>query len=192
MQRRRFLSTLWTAFLAALSVALAWPADAAPIASNTAVIEAGFSPDGSGEALVLRALGSARLSIRIAAYSFTAAPVVRALLAARKRGVDVAVAVDERNNLREDKSGKARAALSALVHAGIPVRTVASFDAQHSKYAVIDGQHVQTGSYNYTTTAARYNSENVLVLWNRPDLARAYLKNWQSLFDQGQPFAPDY
>lgn len=37
--------------------------------------------------------------IRLAGYSLTIAPVVRALVDAKKRGVDVAVAVDYKNNL---------------------------------------------------------------------------------------------
>ncbi len=167
-----------------------------PVASSSAgtdtTIDVGFSPDGSGEALVLRAIRSARQSIRLAAYSFTAAPVVRALVAAKKMGVDVAVVVDYKNNIVEDRSGKAKAALNLLVNAGIPTRTVSTYPIQHSKYAVIDGTHVQTGSYNYSTAAARYNSENVLVIWNRPDLAKQYLENWQRLYNASQPFTSSY
>src|SRR6218665_3836976 len=112
--------------------------------------EVGFSPDGSGEALVVRSISSARQSSRLAAYPFTAAPLARALVDAKERGVDVAVVVDYKNSLVEDRSGKARAALNLLVNAGIPTRTVSAFPIQHSKYAVIDGANVQTGSYNYS------------------------------------------
>ena len=161
-------------------------------AGTDAGIEIGFSPDGSGESLVLKALNSARQSIRLAGYSFTAAPVVRALVDAKKRGVDVAVAVDYKNNLIEDRSGKARAALNALVNAGIPTRVVSAFPMQHSKYAVIDGAHVQTGSYNYSVMAARFSSENVLVIWSRPDLARQYLDNWQRVYNVGQPYTSTF
>ena len=89
---------------AAICVALVLPrlSLAAPSdAPATASVEVGFSPDGSGEALVLRAINSARQSVRLAAYAFTARPVVRALIDARKRGVDVAVVVDYKNNLSD-------------------------------------------------------------------------------------------
>ena len=155
-------------------------------------VEVGFSPSGSGESLVLRSIGSARSSVRLAAYSFTAAPVVRALIDAKKRGVDVAVVVDQKANLTDDRSGKAAAALNLLVNAGIPTRTVSSYPIQHSKYAVFDGVTVQTGSYNYSAAAARYNSENVLVISNNPELARQYLENWQQLYKQGQPYGSAY
>lgn len=161
-------------------------------ASADTGIEVGFSPDGSGESLVLRSINTARQSVRLAAYSFTAAPVVRALIDAKKRGVDVAVVVDYKNNIVEDRTGKGKAALNLLVRAGIPTRTVSVYPVQHSKYAVIDGAHVQTGSYNYSAAAARYNSENVLVILNRPDLARQYLENWQRLYSASQPYTATY
>lgn len=83
-------------------------------------VEIAFSPDGGAEALVLRTIGEARQSIRVLAYSFTAPAVTRALIAAKRRGVDVAVTADARSNLDEDRSGRARAALGALTYAGIP------------------------------------------------------------------------
>ena len=168
------------------------PGAAAPEAPAASRLEVGFSPDGSAEKLVLDSINSARASIRLAAYSFTAPSVVRALVGAKRRGVDVAVLVDHKHNIQQDKSGKAKAALNLLVNAGIPTRTVAAFSIQHSKYAVIDGQHVQTGSYNYSASAARFNSENVLVVWNHAGLARAYLGNWRQLYERGQPYNSAY
>ena len=109
------------------------------------------------------------------------------LEAKKSRNVDVAVTVDYRNNLEEDRSGKARAALNALVYAGIPVRTVSVFPDQHSKFCVVDGVTVQTGSYNYSRQAV-YNSENVLVLVGRPDLAAAYLENWKEVTALGEDY----
>lgn len=160
--------------------------------TGSGAVEVGFSPDGSGESLVLRSIASSRRSIRLAAYSFTAVNVVRALIDAKKRGVDVAVVVDHKANITEDRSGKAAAALNLLVNAGIPTRTLWSYPMQHSKYAVIDAVTVQTGSYNYSVSAARYNSENVLVIANHRELARQYLENWQRLYDDGQPYRSAY
>lgn len=156
-------------------------------------VEAGFSPNNyEGERLVLRSLDMARHSIRLAAYSFTAKKVVEALINAKKRGVDVAVVVDHNSNTEEDGSGSAADALDTLVRNGIPVRSVvvesnSNYTAmQHSKYAVIDGVHVQTGSYNYSVNAARNNWENVLLVSNAPELANQYLANWQVLYQKGR------
>lgn len=169
----------------ALAACAVFPASA--FAGN-ADVQVAVSPDGGGEALVLSTIQSARISIRLLAYSFTAAPVVRALIAAKRRGVDVAVTVDYRNNIQEDRSGKARAALGALVNASIPVTVVSVYPAQHSKFLAVDSAVIQTGSYNYSQQA-RHNSENVIVLRGRPDIARAYLSNWNDVTARGQQYS---
>lgn len=166
-------------------------ATAAPLEAG-ARAEVAFSPDGGAEALVLRTIGTAKQSLRLAAYSFTSAEVVRALLGAKRRGVDVAVLVDQKNNLSEGRSGKARAALSALANAAIPVRTISRYAIHHDKFIVVDEQHIETGSFNYSSSAAKRNSENVLVLWNSPAIAAAYLRHWQSRWDQGAVYEPNY
>ncbi|MGF6766170.1 phosphatidylserine/phosphatidylglycerophosphate/cardiolipin synthase-like enzyme [Paraburkholderia sp. GAS33] len=154
--------------------------------------EQGFSPEGSAQRLVLRAIDSAQHSIRLAAYSFTSREVVRHLVEAKSRGVDVAVVVDEKNNLVEDRSGKARAALNLLVNARIPTRTLGVYAIAHDKYFVVDGYHLETGSYNFSDSAARRNSENVLLLWRCPSSAKDYLDHWNSRWDQGVDYRSTY
>ena len=165
---------------------------AAPAPAGQATIEVGFSPEGSAEALVVKTINSAKQSIRLAAYSFTSPEVVRALMAAKHRGVDVAVVVDRKNNISEDRSGKARAALNLLVNAGIPTRTISVYPIHHDKFIVIDGLHIETGSFNYSQAAAQRNSENALVMWNSPAIAAKYLAHWQSRWERGVPYTSSY
>jgi phosphatidylserine/phosphatidylglycerophosphate/cardiolipin synthase-like enzyme len=160
--------------------------------TREAEIEVGFSPEGTAEKLVLKTIDASRHSIRIAAYSFTSAGVVSSLIEAKRRGVDVAVIVDERSNLREDRSGKARAVLNLLANAGIATRTISAYPIHHDKYLVVDAESVETGSFNYTTAAARRNSENVIVIWHDASLAKAYLDHWQSRWAQGVPYRSSY
>jgi len=165
------------------------PVNTLPAASGgTCHPEAGFSPEGSAARLVDRAIDRAQHSIRLAAYSFTSTDVVRRLIEAKRRGVDVAVIVDEKNNLVEDRSGRGRAALNLLVNAGIPTRTISIFKNFHEKFFVADGQNVETGSFNFSAAAATKNSENVLVLWNCPLMAKPYLEHWQSRWPQAVDF----
>ena len=169
------------------------PVSAAPTAvalSGTA--EVAFSPDEGSLALVLKAIDSARSEIRILAYSFTSAPVTRALILAAKRGVSVSVVADEKDNTVEDRSGKARAALLALVQAGVKVRLTRAFAIQHDKVIVVDQQTVETGSFNFSDAAARRNSENVLVLWRNPAVAMAYLDHFERNRRQATTFQPQY
>ena len=154
-------------------------------------IEVGFSPEGSAQKLVLRTIDAATSSIRVAAYVFTNPDVTRALVAAKQRGVDVAVIADHRSNLEEARSTAGRHALTLLAKAGIPTRTVKSYPIHHDKFMVVDGMAVETGSFNFTA-ATKSNSENALVVWNDPALAETYLNHWQSRWDQGQAFKVKY
>jgi phosphatidylserine/phosphatidylglycerophosphate/cardiolipin synthase-like enzyme len=163
--------------------------DCIPVRTRGAVaVDVAFSPGPAAEELVIKAIDSAREggSIRLMAYSFTSAPIVRALLNAhRARHVDVQLVVDHKANVSEDKSGKARAALGALAAAGVPIRTVSAFAIAHDKVLVIDSRTVQTGSFNYTSAAAKRNSENVIVEWDNSQLAAHFLRHWQRNWDLG-------
>ncbi len=156
-----------------------------------ATVSSAFSPSGDALALVLQAIGQAHNSIHVAAYLLTSSEVARALVAAKKRGVDVQVLLDRKGNLDED-ARYARHALGILVNAGIAVRSIDIYPIFHDKYMVIDRRTVQTGSFNYTYSAAHRNAENVLVVWNAPQLAARYLDDWQRNWALGQPVRLGY
>jgi phosphatidylserine/phosphatidylglycerophosphate/cardiolipin synthase-like enzyme len=166
-----------------LSLALCAPMPTVYAAS----IEAGFSPEGTALQLVLRTIETAQQEIRLMGYSFTSPVVVRALIGAKRRGVDVRVVLDERAN-----TGKASvAAMNLLTNAGIPVRTVSSFKILHDKVLITDRKNTQLGSFNYSTSA-RANSENVLVIRDDAEVAGTYLRHWQSRWDKGSDWYSSY
>ncbi len=156
--------------------------------AQAAQVEVGFSPEGSAEALVVDVIQKAEHQILVMGYSFTSPKVVRALVDAKRRGVEVKIVLDERGN--EGKASKA--AMNLVANAGIELRTSAAYKIQHDKVIVTDGQNVETGSFNYSTAAARSNSENALVLWDSPDVAKAYAQHWQSRWDKGHAYQPGY
>ncbi len=168
-----------------LSSALHSHADKAP---SSGLVESAFSPDSGSEDLVLKVINSSERSIRLAAYSFTSPSIVRALIDAKKRGVDVRIVVDEKGN----KSKSSLAALNLVVNAGIPTRTISTYAIHHDKYIVSDELHVQNGSFNYSQAAAKSNSENVVVTWNNADLAKSFLKHWESRYGQGVDYKSTY
>lgn len=154
-------------------------------------LEVAFSPGGGGEELVVKVIDSARSEIKVLAYSFTSAPIVRALLAAQKRGVSVSIVADEKSNLSEGGGNqKAVAALSALANAGVDVRTTSAFAIHHDKVLCVDRAHVETGSFNFSASAETRNSENVLVNWNNPELAAVYLRHFERNYKQSRSFTP--
>ncbi|HEB4876164.1 TPA: phospholipase D family protein [Kluyvera ascorbata F0526] len=151
-------------------------------------IDVGFSPEGSAQQLVLRTINDARESIRLMGYSFTSPEVVKRLVAAKRRGVDVRVVVDDKGN----RSKASQAAMNVVVNAGIPLRTNSQYKIMHDKVIITDGQNVELGSFNYTRSAAESNSENALVVRGVPALAQTYLSHWQSRWDGGKDWQSTY
>jgi len=151
-------------------------------------IELAFSPEAGAEALVLKVIGGARSTLRLAGYSFTSPAIVRALIDARRRGVDVRVLLDDKGN-----RGKANiAAMNLIVGAGIPTKVISAYAIHHDKYIVVDGRHTETGSFNYSQAAARSNSENVLVVWDNPKVAATYIAHWERRWAQGMAIEMSY
>ena len=132
-----------------------------------------FSPDGGAEAAVVAALGRARQTVLVQAYSFTDEPIAQALKAAHDRGVAVRAILDK-SQLTERHSD-----LAFLVQAGVPTWIDAVHAIAHNKVMVIDGRWVVTGSFNFTRAAEHRNAENLLIL-DAPELAARYARNWEA------------
>lgn len=159
-----------------------------PSMAESASAQVGFSPEGTAQQLVLNVIDSAKSSIRMIGYNFTAKDIAQALISARKRGVDVKVVLDH----KENQNRYSQAVMNLLVNANIGVRTSDYYRIQHDKVIIVDSKHVETGSFNFTSSAEKYNSENAIVMWNAPQLANEYLKHWQSRWEKGQDYKSSY
>ncbi|MCY2927499.1 MAG: phospholipase D family protein, partial [Planctomycetota bacterium] len=115
---------------------------------------------------------AAKQTVYVQAYSFTSAPIAKALVDAHKRSVKVLVILDK--SQRTEKYSSA----DFVAHAGIPVQIDAAHAIAHNKIVIIDGETVITGSFNFTKGAEEKNAENLLVIRSK-DLAAKYLENWQ-------------
>ena len=159
-------------------------------------IEVGFSPKQGAEEVVLKVINSSTKSLRVAAYSFTSAPVVSALLAAHKRGVEIAVIVDYRNNFVEgcgDRGAcKGKHAVGTLVNAGIPVRVIDKYAIFHHKFILADSKHMELGSFNYSASAATRNAENAMAIWNNPEVVATYAAKWNAYWAEARQPPLDY
>lgn len=131
-----------------------------------------FSPGGGCTEAVVEALGKARKTILVQAYSFTSAPIAKALVDARKRGVKVQVILDKSQRTEQYSSA------TFLANEGVPPLIDAKHAIAHNKVMVIDGETVLTGSFNFTKAAEQSNAENLLVIHD-PKLAKQYADNWR-------------
>lgn len=156
----------------------ALPGEFAPGASW----EVYFSPNGGAAGAIVREVNQARQSVLVQAYSFTSAPIARALLRAHQRGVRVEVILDH------SQQGEKYSAADFLANAGIKTFIDSAHAIAHNKVMIIDEQTVVTGSYNFTRAAEEKNAENLLVLRD-PRLAAAYLANWREHAAHSQVYA---
>ncbi|EHE5101725.1 phospholipase D family protein [Salmonella enterica] len=162
-----------------------------PYALAASSIQVGFSPEGTAQQVVLNTINQSTQSIRMMAYSFTSPEVVKALINAKKRGVDVRVVIDEKGNTC-GKCKASKAAMNLLVNADIPLRTVSKYKIMHDKVIVTDSANVETGSFNFSTAANKSNSENAILITEVPELAKEYLQHWQSRWIVGHDWKSTY
>ena len=132
-----------------------------------------FTPGQNCTRLIVKQIERAQKSIYMQAYTLTSRGIVAALIAAHDRKVDVEVLIDQSNF----KPGN-RSLISKLIASGIPVWNDNTVDIAHNKVMIFDETTLETGSFNYTYAAQKYNAENVLII-NNPTLAQEYLANWK-------------
>ena len=140
-------------------------------AFNVDVANVCFSPNGGCTEAIVKEISQAKSGIYVQAYSFTSAPIAKALVDAHKRGIKVEVILD--------KSQKKEKYTSAtfLTNADIPTYIDSIHAIAHNKIMVIDKETVITGSFNFTKAAEEKNAENLLILKSK-ELASQYLTNW--------------
>lgn len=164
-------------------------------------IEALFSPSKETEDAMIQLIDGAKKSVHVAAMSFDSQNLAQALINAHKRGLDVRLLADlehlqgyneddvkitaeEKKEYKEDQHG----AVARMAKNGVSVRADVKYPTQHSKIILIDGEVVQTGSYNYTDASRDQFSENVVIIRNAPDVAKKFEEYWLQLWEGGKPF----
>lgn len=156
-----------------------------------------YSPNGGILDAWLRAIKAAKTSIDIGMFSFysrdAAEAIVAAVEQAKKEGRDLRV------RLVLDAGQSALAKLDGVpiaqwfLEKGIDVKQLAGpnpdrdpmFEKQHSKFILVDGKFLMTGSFNLSDTAENNNFENENVIMDPTDVAgfvewfeRLYQKGW--------------
>ncbi|WP_075355221.1 phospholipase D family protein [Desulfovibrio sp. DV] len=131
-----------------------------------------FSPKGGAQQALVDAIGTAKESIYVQAYSFTSAPIAKALIDAAQRGIKLEAILDK-SQRKATYTGA-----TFLKNEGIPVWIDAKHAIAHNKVMIIDGATVITGSFNFTKAAEEKNAENLLIIRDS-GLAKLYLENWE-------------
>ena len=133
-----------------------------------------FSPDNDILSSLLREVGSAEKSIHFMAFSFTEDALGSAMRDRFESGIDVQGVFEERQMSRYSEYEPMKAA-------GMSVIQDKNKGTMHHKVIVIDAATVITGSYNFSKNAEERNSENLLIIKGNPDIAQAYLAEFDRI-----------
>ena len=159
-----------------------------PVLAAQGTVQLAFTPWDNAEGMIVDAIRRAKHQILVQAFSFTSRGLANALIAAKRRGVDVQVMADREQTFSGESSR-----IPDLVRAGIPVTLEVRYQSAHNKVMVMDAgtahAAVITGSYNWTYAAQQKNAENVLLLRDSPDVANAYAANWRRHYAEALPYA---
>lgn len=129
---------------------------------------------------IIALINAAKTHIYFAIYTFTLTDIAEALVAAKKRGVDVYGIVDS----GQSEESFSKPVIALLTDAGIPLVTekhAGSNGIMHIKTLVTDSAYA-TGSYNWTKSASTINDE-VLEIGTDETLRKTYEDLLKSLLD---------
>ena len=133
-----------------------------------------FTPQGNCTYKIVNEIKKARHSILVEAYSFTSRPIIKTLASAKYRGIDVKMLLDKSLIINADKY---YSPIPYFQKNGIWMRIDYIPSIAHNKVIIIDNNTVITGSFNFTSSAQKYNAENVLIIHDYK-LAQKYIENW--------------
>lgn len=139
------------------------------------VAEAFFSPGDECVRRVVSLFRQAQRKVDVCVFTITDDRIAAAILEAHKRGVAVRILTDD------DKTFDRGSDIERLNVAGVPVKMDNSEAHMHHKFALFDDRLLLTGSFNWTTSASRYNQENIIVT-GEPRLIKAFSRVFEDLW----------
>ena len=180
MRMKRYISITALLFVfLLLNTQLGYSLDLA-LPQNTPV-KVYFSPKGGCTDAIIKEIEQAKTDIFVQAYSFTSAPIAKALVDSRKKGVKVQAILDK--SQRSEKYTSA----TFLTNAGIITYIDDNHAIAHNKIMIINRETVITGSFNFTKAAEEKNAENVLIIKDKA-LAKGYIENWEKHKRHSEPY----
>lgn len=140
--------------------------------------EACFSPDEGCDEKLWKFIQSAKKSLDIAVFDLTHEKITHEILVASKR-VPVRVVVDRRQSKGQ------HSLVSTLIKGGVPVRIGRQRGIMHNKFTIVDGERMETGSFNYTASASTKNQENQLYLSDAATVTR-YRDRFEKIWSEAK------
>lgn len=134
-------------------------------------------------------IDQAQATLEIALYDLrlagsAAAAVLEAVERAKARGVRARLVFNQDHHAREPDPAPAAVDWDLIHRFGVPFQPISGVpDLMHHKYVVRDGAAVLTGSSNWTNDSWT-REENVILTIDSADLAEAYLRDFEDLWQR--------
>lgn len=147
-------------------------------------MELSFLPDDrKGSVRIKELIRSAQKTVRVAMFTWTRLDMVKELVAAKKRGVNVEVVLD--NSSAKGASAKV-AELLKKEHIPLKYNSAGS-GLLHHKFVWIDDHILEIGSANWTKAAFTQNDDCFLILYQLTEEQRSHMqKLWRAIQDDAQ------
>jgi cardiolipin synthase A/B len=146
-------------------------------------------PDPKGLSLhhLLQSIAQAEQSIQIAMFTLTHPLIAGELIRAKRRGVEVAVALDYYT-----AKGASKKTVEALHKEGVKIYLSQGRELLHHKWAIFDGSTLATGSANWTKAAFSKNHDFLLFLLGLNLKQQDYLKKlWSIIVSESVEYNPN-
>jgi len=141
----------------------------------TTFSDAYFSPGDTCRNVIINQINSAINQLNICVFTISDDAITDAILTSHKRGTKVRIITDN------DKSHDEGSDIEQIAREGVAVKMDRSSNHMHHKFMVTDEKAIITGSYNWTSSAAKFNHENIL-LSKEAGLIKSYLKEFDQLW----------
>lgn len=155
-----------------------------------ATVSACFTPGSESCAeQIVDQIDAATIAVRVQAYYLTQPLILRAIAAAKKRGLDVEVILDKSQDRRASQRSRYTGA-TYLANAGVQVWIDDAPAIAHIKVVILDDRVVITGSFNFTKAADTRNAKNVVAI-DSPTVAAWFTRNWEERRSASRRFEPE-
>lgn len=135
-----------------------------------------FTPSKECERKIIGLVEKSEKTIDVAIYALSNGEIVKAIEAAHDRGVKLRILTD-----KLQAAGR-YSKVTELHDYGVNVRVHSKHKIEHNKFAVFDDDKVVTGSYNWTDSATRSNSENCLFIIRNQTAVKEYMDRFNYLW----------
>ena len=140
-----------------------------------------FAPNEGCDKKLIEFVSQSQKTLDVAIYNLTLKTYAETLVSLKKNGVTIRMVID--HEMAQDKLAQ----FQDLKNAGVQIKYGNTRGIMHNKFSIVDGQKIETGSFNYTVAATKMNYENQIYLFDEKPV-KAFKAQFEDLWTSGIDF----